>query len=150
MKLAGSTCEPLRTFTPVSKVWLATEIAVTYAQVRWWLRRPNIAQTVAAARRVGESDDHGGPHVDLPSNEALLGVRFGFIIQRIFRLLPGDTRCLTRSIVLLRMLSRRHVGASLVIGIRLAPTFGAHAWVEHAGQPLLEPIEEAGQRLLEL
>lgn len=153
MKLAGSTREPLRSFSLLGKLMLALEIIATYLRARWWLRRPNITETAALAR--------SGAHGDNPPirseaaahpqrEEALLGLRLGEVIQRVFRLLPGDTRCLTRSIVLMRMLARRHVQTTLIIGVRAAPSFGAHAWIEHRGTPLLEPIEAGGQRLVEL
>jgi hypothetical protein len=148
LRQPGSLSEPLRTFTPAAKVWLAGEIASTYVQARWWLREPDVTQTVAMARRMNPN----GISAQAPAQReaALLGIRLGIIIGRTFRLLPGDTRCLTRSIVLLRMLARRRIPASLIIGVRSAPTFGAHAWIEHAGQPLLEPIEDTGRRMLEL
>jgi hypothetical protein len=48
------------------------------------------------------------------------------------------------------MLARRQVDTKLIIGVRAAPSFGAHAWIEHQGRPLLEPIEPDGQRMVEL
>jgi len=155
MRPAGSTREPLRSLNPLGKLVLAVEIVATYAQARRWLRRPDIAETAALAR-LGASDGNlpapvGSDAAAQPSREeALLGLRLGDVIQRVFRLLPGDTRCLTRSVVLMRMLARRHVQTTLVIGVRAAPSFGAHAWIEHRGRPLLEPIEAGGQRLVEL
>ncbi len=161
VKLAGSIREPLRSFSPFGKLVLAFEITVTYIQARWWLRRPEITETVALARlnacaeshpASAEGDIAAEPHsgADVSRESALLGIRLGQVIQKIFRLLPGDTRCLTRSVVLMRMLARRQVETTLIIGVRAAPSFGAHAWIEHAGRPLLEPIETDGQRMVEL
>jgi hypothetical protein len=155
MRPAGSTSEPLRSLGLLGKLVLAIEIVATYAQARWWLRRPDITETAALARLGATQDNHSAPAwsdaAAHPSREeALLGLRLGNVIQRVFRLLPGDTRCLTRSIVLMRMLARRHVETTLIIGVRAAPSFGAHAWIEHQGRPLLEPIEPDGQRLVEL
>jgi hypothetical protein len=155
MRPAGSTSEPLRHLGPLGKLTLAVEIVATYAQARWWLRRPDITETTNLARQGATQDDHAaGRRPDAtarPSREeALLGLRLGDVIQRVFRLLPGDTRCLTRSVVLMRMLARRRVETTLIIGVRAAPSFGAHAWIEHQGRPLLEPIELDGQRLVEL
>ena len=49
-------------------------------------------------------------------------------------------RCLTRSLVLVRLLQRRGLTAELRIGVdRTSPSFAAHAWVEHAGVALGEP-----------
>jgi Transglutaminase-like superfamily len=155
VRLPGSTREPLRSFSAVGKLMLAAEIAATYLQVRWWLRRPEITEIVALARpgaRPREAPLPAGRRTGLDHSReaAQLGIRLGKVIQRIFRLLPGDTRCLTRSVVLMRMLARRQVDTTLIIGVRAAPSFGAHAWIEHQGRPLLEPIEAHGQRLVEL
>jgi hypothetical protein len=151
VKLPGSTREPLRTFSLLGKLVLAFEITVTYLQARWWLRRTEIAETVALARLSPRREDTANGSGPDPSRKTmLLGIRLGQVIQRIFRLLPGDTRCLTRSVVLMRMLARRRVDTKLIIGVRTVPSFGAHAWIEQAGRPLLEPIEDGGQRLVEL
>ena len=58
-------------------------------------------------------------------------------VARTLRLLPTDSRCLMRSLVLSALLARRGIDSSLVIGVRTAEAFGAHAWVEHEGRPLL-------------
>jgi hypothetical protein len=154
VRLPGSTREPLRAFSVPGKLLLAVEITVTYVQAHRWLRRAQITETVALARlspRLKDTTTTAGAWNADPSPQAAqLGIRLGKVIQRIFRLLPGDTRCLTRSIVLMRMLARRHVETRLVIGVRAAPSFGAHAWIEHTGRPLLDPIEPDGQRLIEL
>ncbi len=76
--------------------------------------------------------------------------RLGSAVTRTLRLLPGDTRCLTRSLVLTLILSRRGVPAKLVIGARAAPRFIAHAWVEHEGQAVLAPGDGSFGRLVEL
>ena len=49
-------------------------------------------------------------------------------------------KCLTRSLVLERLLRHAGLEAELRIGVeRPDGTFAAHAWVEHAGVPLSEP-----------
>jgi len=58
-------------------------------------------------------------------------------VTRTLALLPGDTRCLMQALVLTGLLARRGIPAKLVIGARTTPRFFAHAWVEHAGQPVL-------------
>jgi hypothetical protein len=63
---------------------------------------------------------------------------------------PGDTRCLARSLVLTRLLARRGIPAKLVIGARGGPDFLAHAWVEHSGEPVLSPGDGSFGRLVEL
>jgi hypothetical protein len=74
----------------------------------------------------------------------------GNAVARTLAVMPGDTRCLVRSLVLTRLLARRGIPASLVIGARAAPDFLAHAWVEHAGDPVLAPGDGSFGRLVEL
>jgi hypothetical protein len=144
VRLSGDVAEPLRRFSAPEKAQLTGEIIVGYIRVRHRLRTLEFPRAVASIR--GET-----PTAQTGSHEAmLLGVRLGLVIERVFRVIPGDTRCLTRSLVLLRMLSRRGIASSVVLGVRAAPEFGAHAWVEHAGQPLLPPIESSGRQLLVL
>jgi hypothetical protein len=64
--------------------------------------------------------------------------------------LPTDTRCLTRSLVLSRLLARRAIPSTLVIGVRSEPSFLAHAWVEHGGSAVLPTNRDVYQRLAEL
>ena len=54
------------------------------------------------------------------------------------------------SLVLGALLARRGIPATLVIGAHAAPSFRAHAWVEHAGQPVLSPGDGTFGRLVEL
>ena len=76
--------------------------------------------------------------------------RLAWVVSRTLRLMPGDTRCLARSLVLTRLLARRGIPAKLVIGARAAPNFLAHAWVEYDGQPVLSPGDGSFARLVEL
>jgi hypothetical protein len=55
-----------------------------------------------------------------------------------------------RSLVLMALLDRRDIGSSLVIGVRPGERFGAHAWVELAGRPLLPRGESEFERFVEL
>jgi hypothetical protein len=71
-------------------------------------------------------------------------------VGRLLWYMPGDTRCLVRSLVLTRLLARRGIQAKLVIGARTTPEFLAHAWVEHDGSPVLDPGDESFGRLVEL
>ncbi len=72
------------------------------------------------------------------------------MVVRVLSYLPGDTRCLRRSLVLTRMLARRGIPGRLVIGARTSPEFLAHAWVECSGVPVLSPEGETFGRLVEL
>jgi hypothetical protein len=122
---------------------LATEIVVAYLRARRELRRAPIEEAVAKLR-AGVSAAGEGP---VPLVEAQ---RLGHIVVRTLRFLPGDTRCLRRSLVLTQLLARRGISARLVIGARTAPDFLAHAWVEHAGTPVLSPEGDSFGRLVEL
>ncbi len=76
--------------------------------------------------------------------------RLSHAVARLLRYVPGDTRCLARSLVLTRLLASRGIEAKLVIGARTTPEFLAHAWVEHAGDPVLDPGDGSFGRLVEL
>lgn len=69
---------------------------------------------------------------------------------RTLTVLPADSRCLMRSLVLTGLLARRGISSSLIIGVRLEPEFAAHAWVEYGGEPLLPPGDPSLGRLTEL
>jgi hypothetical protein len=65
-------------------------------------------------------------------------------------LLPDDPRCLVRSLVLVELLARRGIAATLVIGTSAVADFRAHAWVELSGGPLLSSAGFGEGRLAEL
>jgi hypothetical protein len=115
-------------------LWLrlrvSVEIAWTYAQVRRLLARHDIAHVVAVLRE-GAGDDMD------PVTARRLARRLGRAIERTLRFLRRDSRCLTVSLVLVRMMARRGARCSLQIGTRSDPAFEAHAWVEHDGSPVL-------------
>ena len=69
---------------------------------------------------------------------------------RVLERVPGDSRCLTRSLVVLAMLARRGRDVRLVLAARPTPTFAAHAWVERDGRPLLPTRDFDDARLAEL
>lgn len=126
------------------RIWLAAEIVAAYVQARRALRRAPIASVVASLRL------HSSPAL-APGADTLEEARhLGRAVTRTLTLLPGDTRCLVRSLVLTRLLARRGIPAKLVIGARSAPDFLAHAWVEHADDPVLAPGDGSFGRLVEL
>jgi hypothetical protein len=137
-------CDPVDAFRPLSatrKAALVGEILATYWHVRWSLWRNDLQSALDRLT------------ADVPIREPdrgsfVNGMRLGRAVGRTLRLLPSDSRCLVRSLVLTSMLARRGIQSSLVIGVRSEPEFAAHAWVEHRGAPLL-PDEEYG-RLVEL
>jgi len=63
--------------------------------------------------------------------------RLAALISHAAQLTPTPTTCLTRSLLLCRLLRGQGIDAQLQIGVRLASgTFEAHAWVEVAGHPV--------------
>jgi hypothetical protein len=133
--------QALRNFSIAEKMALTVEISLSYLRVRWLMRRGDFRATLAAVRRTDAAPSSCAP---------LFPNRLGGIVEARLGLLPGDTRCLARSLVLVRLLARRGLSCTFVIGVRTEPDFGAHAWVELDGHPLLNPIEAAGSRLIEL
>jgi hypothetical protein len=134
-----------RRHLPLSqKASLTVEIVGTYVRARSWLRSDELAETVRALRAAG-------PPAGTPDGDQLLvGIRLGRIVGKTLGVLPADSRCLVRSLVLTSLLVRRGIESSLVIGVRPDPSFEAHAWVECAGTPLLPPGDEPYGRLVEL
>jgi hypothetical protein len=136
-----------------ARVQLALEILGAYLLARRALRRAPIASVLAALRsprRGTRTGDIGDLHTQAPAVVLVRARRLGRAVSRTLAPLPGDTRCLVRSLVLVRLLARRGVPAKLVIGARTAPDFLAHAWVEYAGDPVLSPGDGSFGRLVEL
>jgi hypothetical protein len=125
------------------KAALGLEILRTYAVVRIRLRRHGLTPTLARLRAPLESKQGAATSdADLVLERA---------VRRTLAPLPTDTRCLTQALVLLGLLARRGVPTTLVLGVeRTGARFGAHAWIEHAGRPLLQPGSDAERRLAEL
>lgn len=126
-----------------AKITLVCEILGEYVPSWQILRTPSVIDMVSAARDVRVTKSSGPPNL-----EHLTALRLGRAVGRTLKLLPSDSRCLIQSLVLTRLLARRSIPNVLVIGVRQAPEFQAHAWVEHEGRPILP----AGsyQRLTEL
>lgn len=134
------------------KTSLALEIASTYRQVRRELRTHDLRDTLAALRGdPAPSEPAALDRANADDWQALAEWRrLGRVVRRSLRLLPGDTRCLTQSLVLLRLLAARQTGSSLVIAVKPGEAFGAHAWIEVAGRPLLPPGDREFERLVTL
>jgi transglutaminase superfamily protein len=149
METARAAAEPARLprhrrLGPRERVRLIAEIVTAYARARRELRRAPIETAVARLRAGRPAAGRGGP-------EALQEAgRLGRAVVRTLAFLPGDTRCLRRSLVLTQLLARRGISGRLVIGARTAPDFLAHAWVEHNGIPVLDPEGDSFGRLVEL
>jgi hypothetical protein len=71
--------------------------------------------------------------------------------MRALVLTPGGTKCLMRSLVLVRLMARRGiVDGELIIAVQPGPAIlDAHAWVELDGRALLPP-GDGHERLLVL
>ena len=123
---------------------LAAEILAAYLRAWRELRRAPITATVERLRAAQSPLRAEGPAA---LEEAR---RLGHAVVRALALVPGDTRCLRRSLVLLQLLARRGISAQLVIGTRSDPDFLAHAWIEHDGKPVLSPGDGSFGRLVEL
>lgn len=129
---------------PAERARLAAEIVLSYLSARRELRRVPIETVVERMRLPGPPSRRGDPQA-LPEAR-----RLGWVVVRTMKVLPGDTRCLRRSLVLLRLLARRGIEATLVIGTRTEPDFLAHAWIECEGEAVLTPLDGAFGRLVEL
>jgi Transglutaminase-like superfamily len=134
---AGLTAAPARPLGPVAKLRLVAEIAGAWWRARRLLRRRTLPETVALLRARG----HAGRAPDDP-------LRLASAVCRAMPLLPADSRCLMRSLVLVSLLARRSLPATLVIGVLPGERFAAHAWVELSGRPLLPAGDY--ERLVEL
>lgn len=130
---------------PVPRARLIWEVVVTYLRVRWVMRDDDATRAVSRLR-VGTS---GTATIEQDGGDLLAAWRLAQAVIKVLERLPSDSRCLFRSLTLLRMLQRRGVTHTLVIAVRPRP-FAAHAWVEVAGEPVLPGAEAGYERLLEL
>jgi hypothetical protein len=133
-----------RRLTRPQRVALAAEIFVVYVRVRWLLRRRPVQDIVATLRR-------GHPGATGPTDEVdQLALHLAWATARTLWLLPTDSRCLSQSLVLTRVLARRGIASEFVLSGGPAPSFMSHAWVERAGSPLLEPAGPSQSEFLRL
>ena len=143
-----STNDVVRKLPPGPRLRLALEILVVYGRVRWVLRRHELPRVVATLR----SDSTGGGRKRTLGNPVAEGERLGRAVVRMLDYLPTDSRCLMRSLVLLRLLAVR--GAEGVFVIAVLPSgdldVSAHAWIELDGRPLLDTGTPDYGRLLTL
>jgi hypothetical protein len=123
---------------------LAAEIVVAYLRAGRELRRAPIETVVDRLRSRGPLSPGGS------TDGFREAQHLGHVVLRALALMPGDTRCLRRSLVLVQLLSRRGIPAELVIGTRSDPDFLAHAWVECGGRPVLPSGGGAFGRLVAL
>ena len=123
---------------------VGAEIFATYCLVRWWLVRLSFPAAVAAARNV-KRPARARPEQELTP----AALRLAQLVERTLHPLPIDARCLVRALVLTRVLARRGIGCSFILGVRAQPEFAAHAWLERGGVALL-PTDPAFHRIAEM
>ena len=124
---------------------LAAEVLAIYANVRWQLARKDLPAAVDALRRLAV-----GPPKEVSERTYFEAGRLAWAVQRTLRVVPTDSRCLMQSLVLTRLLARRGISSSLVIGVRPAGEFEAHAWVEYCERALLPGDQGIYEPLTEL
>lgn len=136
---------PPRSLGPAERARLALEIVTAYLVSRRELRHAPLDRVVEQLRDPAPAG--AGEPTSAELEEAR---RLGRAVVRTLRLVPGDTRCLRRSLVVLQLLARRGIACRLVIGARTGPDFLAHAWIESGGAPVLSPLDGSFGRLVEL
>ena len=141
MTAAVTSIAPLRPLLPPAKLRLRAEIAWTTLRVRRLLRRNDLSAALDRCRNVA------APSEPAPSRDEV--VRVARAVRRTLGALPGDSRGLTASLVLIAVLARRGLDASLVVG-RPRNGFGAHAWVEVRGLPALPAAKDKFAQLVAL
>jgi hypothetical protein len=130
---------------PLGRFRLASEIVMTYVRVRRAALRTDIRTVL---RELRDAPLERVPATSAAEADAAHLAR-GTV--RVLHHMPGDTRCLNRSLVLSALLARRGVASRVVIAVSgPANDFGAHAWVEAEGQALLAPGAPGDARLVEL
>ena len=91
------------------KIALALEVLGVYLRVRWLVMRLKPVPAVSVLRQGLD----GHVIAELSPARVRLGLRFGRAVMRVLRLLPTDSRCLMRSLVLTGILARRGVYAKV-------------------------------------
>jgi hypothetical protein len=126
---------------PPAKLRLGAEIAWTTVRVRRLLRRNDLSETIGRCRAAT------GQSAPAPSHHEV--VRVARAVRRTLGAFPGDSRGVIASLVLIAVLARRGVAASLVVG-RPRNGYGAHAWVEVGGLPALPAAKDKFAHLVAL
>ncbi len=118
-----------------AKLALAGEILAAYALTRASMSQRDLRGVVAPMRsRAAQSADGDG---EVGAQAPVVAARLGRAVSRTLRVLPTDSTCLMRALVLSRLLTARGMSSTLVIAARSNASFAAHAWVEVAGVPVL-------------
>lgn len=136
---------PPRSLSAAERLRVSLEVLALYVRVRGLLLRNETAPTVEVLRRGLVEEPREADRARIVN-----GLQFGRAVVKVLRLIPADSSCLMRSLVLTGMLARREVYAKVIIGVQPGPDFEAHAWVEVDGHPLLATNEATFRRLVEL
>ncbi len=136
----------LDSLSPAAKARLTAEVVATYLRVRLAMRGGDAEVAVRELRSRAESTR---VDFDAEGDGVVVAWRLAKASRRVLFNLPGDSRCLFRSLTLMSMLERRGVPQRLVIAVRPRP-FAAHAWIEVDGQAVLPDADPGYERLLEL
>jgi hypothetical protein len=128
------------------RLQLTAEILAAYLRVRLAMRGEDAELAVRTLRERAEAPP---PSSWGKSEELVAAWRLARVTKRVLGPLPADSRCLFRSLTLMSLLQRRGIENVLVIAVRPQP-FGAHAWIEVDGQPVLPEADPRYERLLEL
>jgi Transglutaminase-like superfamily len=137
------TATSLEPLGAIGRLKLIAEVLAAYPGCLAKLRSSDLDGMVRAARDVSPNGRQPPEAVRHP-----LAIRLGRAVTLTLGVLPTDSRCLIQSLVLTRMLSKRSMASTVVIGVRTEPEFSAHAWVEHNGRAVLPPGSYT--RLIEL
>jgi hypothetical protein len=106
---------------------------MTFTQALGLMTLVNLAVRVLPFRPLAASLVRGLARSTQPCEPA----RLAAIVARAASWCWPAPSCLTRSLVLCRMLVRRGVGAELVLGVQTRDgRLTAHAWVEHDGRKI--------------
>lgn len=146
MRLVLQPADVYKPYSLAGRLILGGEVLLTYVLVRWLLWRRDLPAVVATIRA---EDPTRPPQVEGVAS-VKLGARLARVTSRCLGPLPTDSRCLAQSLVLMALMARRGVASALVIGVRPGSNFGAHAWVEREGMPLLPSGGDTYSRLLAL
>jgi hypothetical protein len=104
-----------------TKVRLGAEIVRATMRVRRVVRKNDLPAAVTRCRSEERQHASGALRSDV--------VRVSRAVRQVVGVLPGDSRPLVSSLVLIAVLARRGVDASLVIGVRDGEGFGpARGW----------------------
>lgn len=141
MTAAVTAIAPPRRLAPPGELRLRAEITWTTIRVRRLLRRNDLSAALDHCRNAAAASE------PVPARDEV--VRVARAVRRTLGALPGDSRGVIASLVLIAVLARRGVASSLVVG-RPRNGYGAHAWVEVGGLPALPAAKDKFAHLVAL